>query len=253
MKITDAHAHFTMKQFGKDLDKVVRSMKKAGVWKVVSNGVDHEDNKQILKLCGKYDMFLPAFGIYPTQVIESTDGQIQETFDFIRKNKNKIVAVGEVGIDNFHPVNQKGLTKQIKYFKQIIQLANEIKKPLIVHSRKYEKEIFDLLEDAKVPVVMHCFSGGAQALDIGLGRNYYFTIPCSVLRNKNQRKVAQRVPLNRLLTETDSPYLAPDPKDRNNSSNIKLTIEKVAELRKEPQKKIEKAILENFKRLFLAQ
>lgn len=251
MRITDAHAHFTLKQFDKDLDEVVKSMKKSGVWKVITNGVDLEDNKNVLKLSERYDIFLPALGIYPAQIIESSDRKIQETFEFIRKNKDKIVAIGEVGLDNFHPSNQKNLPKQIKYFKQIVYLANELKKPIIVHSRKMETEIFDYLSDAKVPVVMHCFSGGAQALQIGIDRSYYFTIPCSVLRNKNQRKVAQRVPLNRLLTETDAPYLSPEQGNRNISSNIELTLKKVAELRNEPIKEIEKAVLENFKRLFL--
>ena len=141
--------------------------------------------------------------------------------------------------------------KQDKWFREIIKLANEIKKPLIVHSRKAEKEIFEPLKDAKVPVVMHCFSGPAQALAIGLERDYYFTVPCSVIRNKNQRKVVKRVALNRLLTETDAPYLAPIPRDRNDSSNIKVTIKEAAKLRGESEEKISKAVLQNFKRLFL--
>lgn len=253
MKIVDAHAHFTLRQFSGDLDKVVKSMKKAGVWHIVNNGLNHEDNKETLELSKKYDIFLPALGLYPTHIIESSDAEIKKALKFIKDNKDKIVAIGEVGLDLYHDKDPKHFEKQVKYFKQIIKLANEIKKPLIVHSRKAETDIWGPLKDAKVPVVMHCFSGPAQALQIGIERNYYFTIPCSVIRNKNQRKVAQRVPLDRLLTETDAPYLAPEPRDRNISSNIKVTLSKVAELRGTTIVKLEKAVLENFKRLFYSR
>jgi len=251
MKITDAHAHFTLKQFSGDLDTVVKDMKKAGVWRIVNNGLNHEDNKETLQLAKKYDIFLPALGLYPTHIIESSDADIKKALKFIKDNKNKIVAIGEVGLDLYHDKDPEHFKKQVKYFKEIVKLANEIKKPLIVHSRKAEADIWEPLKAAKVPVIMHCFSGPAQALQVGLERNYYFTIPCSVIRNKNQRKVAQRVSLDRLLTETDAPYLAPEPQARNVSSNIKVTLKKVAELRGTTVAKLEKAVLENFKRLFL--
>lgn len=226
-------------------------MKKAGVWRVVVNGVDHEDNKKVLELAKKYDMFLPALGLYPTTLAKLPEKKIKEALDFIRANKNKIVAIGEVGIDHYHSQDPKDWAKQMTYFHEIVHLANEIKKPLIVHSRKAETDIWEPLKEARVPVIMHCFSGSGTAAATGIERGYYFTIPCSIIRNKNQRKVAKRVPLNRLLTETDAPYLSPTPRARNDSSNIKVAIEKVSELRGEPEGKVAKAVLANFKKLFV--
>jgi len=248
--ITDAHAHFSFKQFDRDLDEVVKCMKKDRVWRVVNNGVNLEDNKKVLALSEKYDIFLSALGLYPTNIVEYSDAEIKKTLKFIESNKDNIVAVGEVGLDHYHCKNPKDWKKQEKYFREIIKLANKIKKPLIVHSRKAEADIWEPLKEAKVPVVMHCFSGPAQELKIGLERKYYFTIPCSLARNKNQRKVAKRVSLNRLLTETDAPYLSPKSRARNTSSNIRFTVKEIAKLKSESEEKVSKAVLENFKRLF---
>jgi TatD DNase family protein len=217
---------------------------------IVANGVDLVSNKKVLSYAKLFPNVKAAIGIYPQQVVERSKKEVAETLKFIEDNKDKIVAIGEVGIDFYHITNQDQQTKEIEGFKKIIKLANKIKKPIIVHSRKATETALNLLKNAKVPIIMHCFDGNAEQTEEALKRGYYFTIPANFWTRKGFKKTAKRVPIDRLLTETDSPYLSPI-EGENRPQNIKYSIEKLAALKNMTSQQVENQIYINFKKMFI--
>ena len=142
--IVDVHAHLTDNYFNDKLDKIINNAKKNNIVHIISNGINLEDNKKVLEISKKYNIVKAAFGFYPDDIIKSTFEEIEKNLEFIKKNKNKIIAIGEVGLDLYH---NKELKKQKEIFIKIIELAEKINKPLIIHSRKAEKECIEILKE----------------------------------------------------------------------------------------------------------
>jgi len=251
MKLVDVHAHFTYKNFNKDIDKVIKNMKSAGVSKVISNGLSFEDNKNVLKLSKKYDIVDAALGLYPTEAGTISNKDLDKILNQIEENKTKIVAIGEVGLDYYWTKEDAKKQRQKEVLSKIIKLANKINKPLIVHSRNAELDTVEIMKSAKVPVIMHCFCGNLEATEKANKYGYYFSIPVTIVRSKTFKKLVKRIGISRLLTETDAPFLAPKPGERNDSSNIGLTIQKISEVSDIDEKIIANKILSNYNKLFI--
>tara|TARA_Y100000310_G_scaffold188167_1_gene188122 strand:- start:1540 stop:2292 length:753 start_codon:yes stop_codon:yes gene_type:complete len=249
MKLVDVHSHYTYKHFSKELDKVMTKMKSSDVI-AITCGLDFKDNQEVLKITEKYDILKPALGIYPTEAGTLSDKELNEILTQIEQNKDKIVAISEVGLDHHWTKDAKKQARQKEVLTEIIKLANKINKPIIAHSRSAEKETVELLKQAKVPVVMHCFCGKSATLTEAINAGYYFSIPVAIVRSKTFRKLAKKAGIKRILTETDAPFLAPKPKMRNDSSNIKLTIEKLSKLLDLSEEKIADQIHKNYQKLF---
>lgn len=249
--LVDTHAHLDFEDYDKDLDKVLAKCKSVGIEVIVSNGTNQKSNEKTLLLSKKYSMIKPALGLYPSEALELTDKEIEKNLDFIRKNKDKIIAIGEVGIDFFHIKEAKEQARECEIFRKVIKLANELAKPLIVHSRKAEGEVLDLLKEAKVPVILHFYCGNSTQVEEGIRRGYYFSIPTAVVVSKTLKKLAKRVPLDKLFTETDAPYLCPEQGKRNDSTYIKLSLDKIAEVKGVSSKQLEAQIWNNFEKVFI--
>src|SRR3989344_5446589 len=142
--IIDVQAHLTVEYFKDELDLVIKNARENDVVGIISNGVNLEDNKKVLELSKKYDVVKAAFGFYPDEIIKSSEEESQQNLEFIKKNKDKIIAIGEVGLDLHY---NKDLKKQKEVFVKIIGLAEKINKPLIIHSRKAEKECINMLKE----------------------------------------------------------------------------------------------------------
>ncbi len=241
--LIDVHAHLDLLEKEKDLDKAIN---KEEVKVIISNGTGPESNRRVLEIANKYDKVKPALGMYPDKAVSLTDKEIDKEIDFIRKNKP--FAIGEVGLDNFRVEN---IERQKLVLIKFINLAKELDIPIIVHSRKAEEETLKLLE-AHNPkkVIMHCFSGNKELTEKAIELNYYFTIPTSVTKNKTFRKLAKRIPLKKLLTETDAPYLSPR-EEPNEPAFIQDSIKKIAELKQITPEELEKMIFMNYQSLFL--
>ena len=181
MKLVDVHAHFTYKNFNKDIDKVIKNMKSAGVSKVISNGLSFEDNKNVLKLSKKYDIVDAALGLYPTEAGTISNKDLDKILNQIEENKEKIVAIGEVGLDYYWTKEDTKKQRQKEVLSKIIKLANKINKPLIVHSRNAESDTVEVMKSAKVPVIMHCFCGNLEATEKANKYGYYFSIPVTIV------------------------------------------------------------------------
>ncbi len=250
MNLVDVHAHYTYKNFKKDIDETISRMEKAGVKKVITNGLNPKDNKEVLKLASKYNIVDAALGVYPTEAGSLSDKELKEILKQIEDNKNKIVAIGEVGLDHHWTKDKKKQERQKEVLREIIKLANKIKKPIIVHSRNAESETVEVMKEAKVPVIMHCFCGKLEPTEEATKAGFYFSIPTMIVRSKTFKKLVKRAGLNQLLTETDAPFLAPKSGERNDASNITQSITKISEILGKTEKEVAQKIYSNYKKLF---
>ncbi len=244
--IIDVHAHMDFPEFDKDRDEVIERCKKNDVKVIISNGTNLKKNKKVLALSKKYNIIKPAFGIYPTEAEEMSEKEITETLSFIEKNKP--VAIGEVGLDLYRGTN---LEKQKKVLKKLIKISEKLDIPIIVHSRKAEKETVEFLKENKAKkVILHCFCGNKELTEEAESLGYSFSIPVSIIKNKTFRKLAKRIQLKSILTETDAPFLSPYEGKRNEPSYIKESIKKIAEIKGITSEELEKIIFMNYQNLF---
>ena len=170
--------------------------------------------------------------------------------DWIRLNKDKIIGVGEVGLDYHWEKDEKMQALQKERFSQFISLANEINKPIVIHSWDGEADAVDILSrEVKVPVVMHCFSGKVDVLLRAIELGYYISFSTQILASKNHRRLAKNTPLEVMLLETDAPYLGPN-REKNMPWNTLLAAEKIAVIKGVTVEEVVKVALGNAKKVF---
>ena len=259
--IVDVHAHLDHASFDMDRDEVIKRAVDAGVKAINTNGLNPETNRKTLELSRKYDIVKAAIGIYPPDAlrkeVEHSDNPLDaEMFDvskeieFIRKNAENIIAIGECGLD-FTASNEQEKEEQKDVFRKMIALAEELNKPIVVHSRKAEKDVIDILSESGIKkVLLHCFCGKKGLVKQGADLGYYFSIPCNVVRAQNFQQIVEKVNINQLLTETDSPFLSPFRDKRNEPSFITESIKKIAEIKEMDIDEVEKNIYMNYQKLF---
>jgi len=210
--LIDTHTHIDLENFKDRFDEVMSNAEKSGIEKVVIPGVEPKGFARIFELCEKYKNIYGAVGIHPEDV-HSFDKNTENLIKEYLKNP-KIIAVGEIGLDYYWDKSHIDLQKEI--FEKQINIAKEFNKPILVHDREAHQDTFDILKktNAKdVGVVMHCFSGSPEFAMECVKEGFYIALG-GVVTFKNAKKakeVAQIVPLNRLLLETDAPYMAPVP------------------------------------------
>lgn len=261
MLLVDVHAHLDHKLFQKDLDKVISNAKKNNVKAIITNGVNPETNRFALNLAEKHNIVKAALGVYPIDSlnIDMKKGfyplkdnivNVDEEIKFIEKNKDKIAAVGEVGLDYYW--DKDHIEEQKKVFEKFIKLAEKIKKPMIVHSRKAEQDAVDLLKSSNLKkVIMHCFSGNFKLVKEIQDNGWYFSIPCIVVKSQQFQKIVEETNISKLLTETDAPFLSPYPNKRNEPRFVIETIKKMAEIKKMNEEEVANNIFMNYQKVFL--
>jgi len=252
MLLVDVHAHLDLKEFGSDLDEVMNRAEKAGVKVIINNGLSPESNRKTLELSKKYKILKPALGLYPDDAIKLTQEQIRDEINFIKRNKDKIIAIGEVGLDYKYSKKKQEQELQKEIFLKIINLSKKINKPLIIHSRKAESDVINMLEnsDAK-KAILHCFSGKLKLIKKAAELGYYFSVPTNVVRSNQFQKLVEIVDINQLLTETDSPYLSPYKGRKNEPTFIIETIKKIAEIKNISINETANNIFMNYQNVFL--
>lgn len=242
MKLIDCHAHLEG-----DLDEVIKRAEKAGVIAIVNNGTSPKTNRKTLELAKKYKLVKPALGLHPTELAKFKK-DIEKEIKVIKSNRNKIVAVGEIGLDYYWKQDTK--KEQTALFKKMLALAVEIKKPVIVHSRNAQKDVLDVLKDFDLKVILHSFEANDKLIDEAVKRGYYFSIPASASRNSCFQNLIKKAPVNQLLTETDSPYLSFEKGKRNEPSFVIESLKEIAKLKKMDLDDCSEQILKNFNRVF---
>ena len=242
----DCHCHIDSMQ---DPAGVIQRAEDAGVCLMVNNGIGPKSNKASLKLAARHKSVKAALGLHPSDWLckeNPSDATIAKEIEFIRNHKKEIVAIGEVGLDYYWVKDEAQRARQRDLFRRMILLAEELKKPLIVHSRLAEKDCFSILQNRKVPVVMHCFTALEQ---IQLG--FYYSIPAKVITSLSFQELAKKVRLSHMLTETDCPLLSPYTGRQNEPSFMPAAIQAIAQVRGLDPKETEMAIFSNCQKLFL--
>ncbi|MBR9677459.1 TatD family hydrolase [Candidatus Woesearchaeota archaeon] len=259
--LVDVHAHLDHKQYTTDLDDVIKRSIDKGLKLIIANGVNPPSNRQVLQITKKYEIVKAALGLYPIDALNcegessgfsrtTTPVNVEEELEFIKSQKDNIVALGEVGLDYYWVKDKQ--KEMINVFNKIISLSQKIKKPMIVHSRKAELDTIETLESASAKnVIMHCFSGKKKYNKRIIDNGWYFTIPTNVERALHFHSIINEAPITKLLTETDAPYLCPIKDQRNEPWQVQTTIKKIAELKGLDEKEVSLNIYNNTQKLFL--
>jgi TatD DNase family protein len=250
MVFIDIHCHLEYNSTIDEAGKKVKNAALAGVGVIVSNSVDFDSMKKTLELASLHSEVKAACGIYPIDALKLSESELDNVIEFIRQNKDKIKAVGEVGID----LKWSGdFEAQKRIFEKFIDLAIKIDKPLIVHSRKAEKQVIEILEAkgvGKDKVIMHCFFGGEELAKRIIDNGWMLSIPTNVVYSKEMQKLAEIVPAQNMFCETDSPYLHPFKEKNNEPALVVEAYKKIAEIKGISLGDVEKQVEDNFKRVF---
>lgn len=232
--IFDTHAHYDDEAFDEDRETLFSDMRKRGVEYIVNIGASIASTKKTLELVDRYPFIYGAVGVHPSETGELT----LEDLEWLRMEakKAKVVAIGEIGLDYYWTEPDRETQK--KWFTRQLKLAQELKLPVVIHSRDAAKDTLDILkawDEHKTKGVIHCFSYTWEIAREYLSMDYYFGIG-GVLTFKNARKLVEaveRIPIERILLETDCPYLAPEPYrgKRNQSDYIYYVADKLAQLK----------------------
>ena len=248
--IFDSHAHYTDKAFNDDRENMLGSLKESGICGVINCGADLLSSEKSVALSEKYDYIYCACGVHPEEV----DGLPDNYIDILRNmaQNKKCIAIGEIGLDYYWRQDNKELQKKV--FEEQILLAKEMDLPIIVHDREAHEDTLAILKKHKPKGVLHCFSGSVETAKEILKLGMYIGLGGAVTF-KNAKKpveVAEMLPLDRLLLETDCPYMAPVPMrgKRNYSAYIEYVAEKIAEIKNLDPQTVTDQATENTKVLF---
>ena len=276
MKLVDAHAHLEHSRFENDLDSVINRFKDAGGAFIIESGVNPETNRKALELAEKYDVVKVSFGLYPIDALakeveesneflrEIKEFDVDEELGWIEEHAGDCVAIGEVGLDyNWSSKDDPGgpndfqspemRDKQKEVFRKVLRLAKKIDKPVVIHSRKAEGDAVEILEEEGMKmerVVMHCFNGRKSLIRRGIENGWFFSVPPVIVRLEHFKMLVDLVPLGQLLTETDAPYLSPVAGERNESSNVLVTLKEIARIKGVGVEEVSEKVWENACGLF---
>lgn len=225
----DSHCHISREDY-ENIDKVVKSAKDAGVSYLIVSGYDIKNNKEVIDIANRYDNIYLSIGFHPSEANVITDNDINNLKEQIKNNK-KVIAIGEIGLDYHWEKDNKD--KQKELFKKQINLAKELNLPIVVHSRDAFQDTYDILKEANHRGVIHCFSGNIENAKMYANLGYYFGIGgVLTFKNTNLRETVKEMPVDRILLETDSPYLAPTPHrgEQNEPKYIPIIAEELAKI-----------------------
>jgi TatD DNase family protein len=244
----DTHAHLCDAVFEADLAPVLRRAREAGVVAVVAVGEDLSDARRNLDLARQHPLIKPAAGLYPAILDES---QADAMVAFVRRHPEHLSAIGEVGLDYWLANSDAKRQLQRRILLRFVRLALELDLPLNVHSRSAGRHTIELLIDQGARrVQMHAFDGKAATARPALAAGYFFSVPPSVVRSRQQQKLVHQLPMSHLLLETDSPVLGADANQRNEPANIVLAAKAIAEIKKVAVEAVIDTAWENSMRLY---
>ncbi len=258
-KIVDSHCHLDFDDYRNDLDTVINKAKLNDVEYLLSISVDLEKFNKIHSITKKYENIWCTTGIHPNNVPKNvTESEFSIISKQLRENikKSKVIGLGETGLDYFRESCNK--KNQIRFFEEHLEISNSTNNPVIVHTRNAEEDTINTLKNfykkKKITGLIHCFSSTKEMAQAALDIGFYISLS-GILTFKNAKDlidIVKYIPSDRLLVETDSPYLAPVPYrgKRNEPSNTKFTLEKLAEIKNTSFENMAKTTTSNFFSLF---
>lgn len=240
----DVHTHVTHDKFANDVEGAIGRAREAGLGAIVVNGLEPDSNRTILEMAGTHDIVCPALGIYPIDAVcnqlpdnftlEVTRFDVDDEIEHIgeRAAARELAAVGECGLDG-HWVGEETFAEQERVFETLVDVAMSNHLPVIIHTRKREVRAAEILRHLGARYVnFHCYGGKVKnAVRWSHEDGWWFSIPANARRNEAFTKMLRELPEDRILTETDAPYLAPEPGTLNEPRNVVGTVTYLAELR----------------------
>lgn len=247
----DTHAHYDNGAFNEDRLPLLASMPEKGVELIIDPGCDLISSRKAIELAERFDFVYAAVGWHPEDIDKLTEEDYR-SMESLAQHK-KCVAIGEIGLDYYWDTSQKDVQKAL--FRRQAELALRLNKPVIVHDREAHADSLDIVCDyPELRGVFHCYSGSVEMAEILLKRGWYlgFDGPITYKNARKAIEVLKACPLDRILIETDSPYLSPVPQrgKRNDSGNLKYVVEKIAEVKGMEPETVAKLTAENGRRLF---
>ncbi len=239
MEFFDSHSHYNDEKFDEDREEIIKRTYESGITKFVCAGYNIQSSLFSVELSKKYEYIYSIIGISPNDIPQTNEElwkSIEEISKIATNNLNKkIVAIGEIGLDYYWNTENKELQKEA-FIKQI-ELANKLELPIVIHSRDASVDTIDIIKKHKVNKagIFHCCQLNQEMIRQALELGYYisFAGPITFKNSKNAVTVVNMVPMDRILIETDSPYLSPEPLrgKRNDSRNVKYVAQKIAEIK----------------------
>ena len=254
MRVFDSHAHYDDEKFDLDRDNIIQEIHNQGVEKIISAGYSLEASKKAIELAKKYEFIYATCGVSPNDIEGIKIKDLGQVYDLAKENE-KVVAIGEIGLDYYW--NKENKEEQKNIFIKQIEIANELNLPIVIHTREAVMDTIDILKNkitCNKKGVFHCCPLNIELVKEALKLGFYisFAGPVTFKNSKNADEIISYVPLDKMLIETDSPYLAPDPVrgTRNNSSNLKYIVQKIANVKNISIEEVENATYKNTCRIF---
>ena len=256
MEFFDSHSHYNDEKFDEIREQIIEDTYKSGVTKFICAGYNVQSSKKAIEISQKHEFIYSICGISPNDIPQSEE-ELWKTIDEISKivqQNKKIVAIGEIGLDYYWNKENKELQK--KAFIKQIELANKLELPIVIHSRDASVDTIDIIKNNIVNKrgIFHCCQLNQEMVKQAINLGYYisFAGPITFKNSKNAKEVVDLVPMDKILIETDSPYLSPEPNrgKRNDSRNVKYVAEKIAEFKNMSLEEVARITYENAMRIF---
>lgn len=264
MGLFDVHAHLTHPKLLPRVDELLAHARAAGLTSVISNGLNPEDNEAVRELARRDPLVKPAFGLYPVDAVlpelrelgvdypreVEHEARAEEAIAWVRAHVDEAFAVGEIGLDGYW-VPEALWARQEEAFRALVSLALEADKPIIIHTRKRERRALEILEEMGVRRVnFHCFGGKVKLARAIAEAGHYLSIPANARRSESFSRMLETLPRDKLLLETDCPYLAPDREHDSEPANVSNTLAYAAQLWGVSETDAQAQLEDNFSALF---
>ena len=256
LQFFDSHAHLDDEKFNTDREKLIPEIYNSGITKFVSCGYNVESSLKAIELSKKYSYIYCTVGISPNDLSTEYEREVEKVERILKNELNKdskIVAIGEIGLDYHYDIDRNW---QKNAFIKQIEIANKFNLPIVIHTREAVMDTIEILKQHPVNKkgIFHCCPFNRELIKEALNLGFYISIagPITFKNSKNAEEIANLIPLDKMLIETDSPYLAPEPVrgTRNDPRNVKYTAQKIAEFRNMNIAEIAKATYNNAKTIF---
>lgn len=253
MELLDSHAHYNDAKFDDDRDTIIKEAHNSGITTIINAGYSLESSKKAIEIANQYEFMYATVGVSPNNIANLKEDYIKD-IEELAKN-HKVVAIGEIGLDYYW--NKENKEKQKEIFMEQIKLANKLNLPIVIHTREAVMDTIDMLKNKVECIkkgVFHCCPLNVELVKEALKLGFYisFAGPVTFKNSKNAAEIINLVPIEKILIETDSPYLSPEPVrgTRNDSRNVKYIAQKIADIKGLTVEEIAKQTYKNAQKIF---
>ncbi len=264
MGLFDVHAHLTHPKLSDRTDELLENARRAGLTSILTNGLNPHDNEAVRALAAREPMVKPCYGLYPVDAVlremaalgvdyprdPGPEVSTAEAIDWVRAHVEECFAVGEIGLDGYW-VPEACWAAQEEAFRALVQIAMDADKAIIIHTRKRERRALEILDEmGATRVSWHCFGSRVKLARRIAERGHWLSVPANARRNEAFTRMLETLPRDKILLETDCPYLGPEPGTDNEPANVKTTVAFASELWECSEDAVVSQLEANFERLF---